>query len=316
VHVHTIALGLASDQPLLQNIATATGGSYFFSPDELGLFEIYNVARAATADVDMALEDAVALADGDSGQARSFARSIVIEDDVDYADFSVAAQQTHVRLDAELRCLSVPSADLSRLDRKAGPGYAVMRLKRPQPGTYELRVTAWSAGPVTCSVAAYVKSPLRLHLREIGKSFEPGNPIDLAVSIREKGRLARGLSVSALATCPTTSIGLLARQWKREMRLPPDRTGDPSGDELLRAQAVREHLRSSTGKDPVQYARKSVHLVHPNLAHAPRGSMAVRTPTAKTVEGTYNVRLSVQGRTSSGYPFTRVGFRSVRVGSK
>ena len=59
-----------------RSIATATGGSYFFSPDELSLFEIYNVARAATADIDIAFEDTVALGEGDSGRVRSFARFI------------------------------------------------------------------------------------------------------------------------------------------------------------------------------------------------------------------------------------------------
>jgi hypothetical protein len=36
VDVHTIALGLASDQALLQHIAATTGGSYFFAPANWG----------------------------------------------------------------------------------------------------------------------------------------------------------------------------------------------------------------------------------------------------------------------------------------
>ena len=66
VSVHTIALGAASDQVLLQHIADATGGSYFFSPDELGLFQIYNVARGALADSDMVADDTVSFPAGDS----------------------------------------------------------------------------------------------------------------------------------------------------------------------------------------------------------------------------------------------------------
>ena len=68
-----------------------------------------------------------------------------------------------------------------------------------------------------------------------------------------------------------------------------------------------------TGTDPVQYVRMSVHLVHPKLAGAPLGSLAVRIPTSKTVDGTYNVRISVQGRTPSGCAFVRVGFESIHV---
>ena len=65
VPVHTIALGPASDQTLLQQIAATTGGAFFFSPDELGLFEIYNVARGALADSDMVADDTISLPAGD-----------------------------------------------------------------------------------------------------------------------------------------------------------------------------------------------------------------------------------------------------------
>ena len=33
----------------------------------------------------------------------------------------------------------------------------------------------------------------------------------------------------------------------------------------------------------------------------------------RTVDGTYNVRISVQGRTPSGCPFVRIGFESIHV---
>jgi hypothetical protein len=310
-----IALGLASDQSLLQQIANATGGTYFFSPDELGLFEIYNVARGQMADDDIVLNDTISFPAGDAAYwARPLARSVVIDCDVDYADFSIAAHHDNVRLQADLRCLSVPSADVNRLERKTGPGYIVMRLKRPQPGIYELNVTAFSSGPVTCSVAAYVKSPLRLRLGKATGRLTPGHPIDLDFSVLEHGRPIHALSVSAEVFSPAASIQSLARQWKKAMRLPERQTADPVSEELARALAVREHLRVTTGRDPFEYIRKSAHLVHPQLVHAPSGSIAIRAPTSQTFAGSYNVRFVVQGRTRSGCDFVRVGFRSVRAG--
>jgi len=315
VHVYTIALGLASDQALLQNIAATTSGSYFFSPDELGLFEIYNAARGQMADSDMVLDDTVVLASADSGYGvRQFTRQVVIDCDIDYADFSIAAYQQNVRLDATLRCLSVATADLSRLERKTGPGYVVMRLKRPQPGIYELIVTAFSTAPVTCSVAAFVKSPLRLKLGKRTERIVKGRHIDLHFSVLEHERPVHALKISAEAFRPTTSVKLLAKQWTKEMRLPISKPADVLGEELPRAQAVRQHLRQTTGRDPFQYVRKPVYLVHPKLARASRGSLVVRTPTSATIDGTYNIRISVQGRSASGCLFARVGFYSVRVG--
>jgi hypothetical protein len=315
VPIHTIALGPASDQALLQQIAIATGGTYFFSPDELGLFEIYNVARGAIADLDVVLADTVSLSGQDDGyRAPEFTRPIVIECDVDYADVSIAALEADVRLEAKLRCLSVPAADLSRLDRKTGPGYLVMRLKRPQPGIYELTVAASSAGPVTCSVAAYVKSHLRLRLGAIPERRALGHPIDLHFAVRERDRLVTALSVSAASWSPAASIRSLAQQWNEQLSVPAAATADRMREEVARAQAVREHLRLTPRGDPVRHVRRSVHLIHPKLAHAPGGSLAVRAPTSPTIDGTYNVRLMVEGRSLSGCPFRRVGFRSVYVG--
>jgi hypothetical protein len=212
-----------------------------------------------------------------------------------------------------LRCLSVPSADLHRLERKTGIGYVVMRLKRPQPGIYELTVSPSSVRPVTCSVAAYVKSPLRLHLTTIRDPILLGRPIDLHLSVLDNGKPLQSLSISAEARTPATSIQMLAKQWKKDMGLRSD-AADRIGETLARAVAVRDHVRISTGQDPAKYFVQRVHLVHPMLARAPKTSMAVRTPTSRAVDGTYNVRVAVQGRTLSGCPFVRIASRSVRVG--
>jgi hypothetical protein len=312
--IYTIALGFASDQVLLQHVATVTGGMYFFSPDELDLFRVYNYARGALADVDMVLDDQLSFGAGDSSSPpRHASRTIVIDCDVDYADFSVAAHQADVQIETTLRCLSVPSADLHRLERKTGIGYVVMRLKRPQPGIYELTVSPSSVRPVTCSVAAYVKSPLRLHLTTIRDPILLGRPIDLHLSVLDNGKPLQSLSISAEARTPATSIQMLAKQWKKDMGLRSD-AADRIGETLARAVAVRDHVRISTGQDPAKYFVQRVHLVHPMLARAPKTSMAVRTPTSRAVDGTYNVRVAVQGRTLSGCPFVRIASRSVRVG--
>ena len=120
------------------------------------------------------------------------------------------------------------------------------------------------------------------------------------------------VSVSAEALCPATSIKILARQWTDEMRVPSRNGPDTLAQDLARAQAVRDHLRLPTGRDPMRYIRRRIHLVQPTLDDA-SGSMAVRTPTSGTIDGTYNVRVMVQGRTRSGCAFMRLGFQSVRV---
>jgi hypothetical protein len=73
------------------------------------------------------------------------------------------------------------------------------------------------------------------------------------------------------------------------------------------------HIRHTTGRDPFDYVRKDLHLVHPKLTRAPESQFAVRIPTATGIDGTYNLRLVAQGHTATGCPFVRVGIRSSLV---
>ena len=104
---------------------------------------------------------------------------------------------------------------------------------------------------------------------------------------------------------------LLARDWKREMRLPESTGRDVLPDPVARALAVRSHLRRTTGRDPFSYVGKELHLIHPKQARAPESHFAVRMPTARSIDGTYNLRLMLRGQSRGGCPFVRVGFRSV-----
>ena len=298
VAIHTVALGAASDQALLENIASATGGTYFFSPDELGLFEIYSAAHAGMSDHDMVMSDSVTLPYGNEpSHERVFTRVATVECDADYAEFSVAAQTDGFRLAVELECLSVPFADLRRVERKQGPGYQVLRIRRPQPGLYRLTVKAFGGGPLTCSVAAFVKSPVR---------FRWAGPRALEFHVSEGERAIENVSFAAQALVPATSIRLLAARWKKEMGMPERGSADPLNESVALGEQVRAYLLRTQGSDPLQYVRRKLHLVCPRQG----GELGVNLPLAKSIDGTYNVRLSARGRTASGCPFTRVALRS------
>jgi hypothetical protein len=318
VPVHTVALGMASDQVLLQHIATLAGGTYHFSPDELGLFDIYNVTHSVMTDADMVLADTVALpADAAAAaQARSFTRRVVIDCDADYAEVSVAMHEASARVEASLQCVSVPDVDLGRIERRSTSSYQIMRWRRPQPGVYELTVRVIASGAATCSVAAFVQSPLRLKVRGMSKRIEMGQSIDMPFAILDHGKPLVQAAISAHAFAPTTSVRLLAREWKAGMRVPENPRRDVLPEAVARALAVRSHVRSTTGRDPFSYTRRELHLIHPKLARAPESHFAVRIPTAKGIDGTYNLRVVVRGRTATGCPFVRVGVHSVLVGSE
>lgn len=315
VPVHTLALGMASDQAQLQHIAEFTGGTYHFSPDELGIFEIYNLTHAASADADIVLLDTVVLPAGTAGERRaSFKRRLVVDCDADYAELSVAMHEASARVEASIKCLSVADADLGRIEQRAAPGYLAMRWKRPQPGVYELTVQVLAPGAATCSVAAFVYSPLRLRIGSVrGHVVEAGQSMDIPFDILDHGKPLMQATISAHLSSPATSLRLLARSWKKGMLPPESLRRDVLPETVARALAVRSHLRSTTGRDPFSYVRKEIQLVHPKLARAPESRFAVRIPTVKDVDGTYNLRLVVRGKTAKSCPFVRVGVCSVRA---
>ncbi|WP_439407368.1 M14 family zinc carboxypeptidase [Bradyrhizobium sp. DASA03076] len=313
VPIHTIALGSSSNQALLQHIAATTGGTYFFSPDELGLFQIYNVAHGVTADADMAMEETIPGFDIDDGSS-GFRREILVDDDADFLDVSIAARESGVALEATLRSISSPHADLSRIARKRGSGYLLCHLKRPPAGIYELRVTMQSRIAVTCSVAAYVRSPLRLHLARFDKPLAAGSPLDLSVAVLECGNALPRLSLSATVASPLASVRLLAKQWNDNIGQSDLKKADRLPREVEQAQVVGEHFLRATGQDPFSYRMGRVHLVHPGQTSYKDAATVIRAPTTKTIDGTYTIRVDVTGRTSRGTPFARVGYRSVFVG--
>ena len=313
VAIHTIALGHASDQALLQNIAVTTGGTYFFSPDELGLFQINNIAHGVITDTDMVLEETITGSITDAGSS-GFRREILVDEDADFLDVSIAARESGVALEASLRSISSPYADLSRIACKRGAGYLLLHLKRPPAGIYELRVTVKSNVAVQCSIVAYVRSPLRLHLGSFDKRLAAGRPIDLPVAVLERGNVLPGLSLSATAASPQTSVRVLAMQLNENIETGPRDKADPLPREVEQAKAVGEHLRRATGRHPFGYGVSRIHLVHPGQTDCRGAATVIRAPTAKTIDGTYTIRVHVTGHTSRGTPFARVGYRSVFVG--
>jgi hypothetical protein len=313
VPIHTIALGPASDQALLQNIAVTTGGTYFFSPDELGLFQINNIAHGVIADADMVLEETIPGSGSDDGSS-GFRRDILVDEDADFLNVSIAARASGVTIEASLRSISSPYADLSRIARKSRSGYLLLHLKRPPAGIYELRVTFESRVAVACSIAAYMRSPLSLHLSSFDQRLAAGRPIDLSVAVLERGNALPRLSLSAMAASPLTSVRLLAKQWNDNIGLSHLEKSDRFPREVEQAQAVGERLLRATGQDPFSYRMSRIHLVHPGQTDHKDAAAVIRVPTTETVDGTYTIRVDVTGRTSRGTPFARVGYRTVFVG--
>ena len=178
LRVYTVALGPAADAPLLQSIATATGGDFLDSPTVLDLHLAYNDMRAGLTDSGLVVNQV------DSAPTTD----VPVEPGVDELTVSVSA------LAGKLGGIQLVSpsgravaADDWGVTATRGEGYANIAVLRPAAGIWRLR-RGDRAG--ACASAAFVRSPLRLRVAVPPVVKERG-PVEVAVSARFEKRALR-----------------------------------------------------------------------------------------------------------------------------
>ncbi|MEV4773848.1 M14 family zinc carboxypeptidase [Microbacterium sp. LWH12-1.2] len=274
LRVYTVALGPAADAPLLQSIATSTGGLFLNSPTALDLHLAYNDMRAGLTDQGLVVNriDSAPMID------------IPVEPDADELTVSVSTPSgTLGRV-----VLISPSGRAVRVDdwgvrMSGGDGYVNITVLRPAVGIWRLLRGARGdrgdrgqrfARPVASAVAAFVRSPLRLKLR-LPDVLKEGQPSTLEVRARfEKHPL----------TAPRVSVASVAHP---RLLLPENLDPDRESEKLQGILAKHARLRPR-------------HLTWD-------GTTAVLPP------GFSSVSIRIEGRLPGGSPFVRVVRRSVRV---
>ena len=345
VKVHTIALGPHSDQALLETIADATGGNYYFSPDELELHEIYNYIRAEATEEELILNETLKLSDTGATEAAA-TRQAVIDENAAYAIFGVSWNNPLIDLRVTLRPPQGPVMDLSRVRQINGRAYKVLRLRRPQAGVWSVDIQRPSGGgKLSCTLAAFLRSDLRLRLVPAAKAFVAGKPAKILVQAQDQGKIVRQFRGTTLVARPAASLSTLVKDVKKLPPVPKDvlKAKDALPERVLQALIIRDRLFQQTKQDPLRYIQTPgtiqlssmtdlMEIGHttatlralglltaesalPDSVEAPpTAAVALVTHTATPTPGTYNVKVRVEGRSEiSGLPFVRVGLRSIRV---
>ncbi|WP_344094644.1 M14 family zinc carboxypeptidase [Microbacterium deminutum] len=178
LRVYTVALGPAADAPLLQSIATSTGGMFLNSPTALDLHLAYNDMRAGITDQGLVMNqvDSVPISD------------IPVEAGADELTVSVSTLEAK---QSEVVLISPSGRPVSADDWGAtvtrGEGYTNISVLRPAPGVWRLR--RGERGSAS-AVAAFVRSPLRVRLS--APSFvEKGAPVTIGLRARFDKRVLR-----------------------------------------------------------------------------------------------------------------------------
>jgi hypothetical protein len=316
--VYTCAMGPSSDQALLDQIAAATGGLYYYMPTIDDLYEIYNYIRGqVTGDAIVANESAMA----SSSRVAAFIDATATE-----ATFTVAwgdtalkfvpeaargAGQICVRL-RDPRGRLVP-AHASFVRRVVGSSYVLFELQDPAPGSWHMEVSTAQATHTRYTAAAFVRSPLRLSLGVRPRAIFAGAPIQLTATMLDGRTALTGFRAAARVIAPTTGVPNLLQKHKAQLaRVRPIRV--PGGDrvprDIAKLVALRERLLREKRPDLFATTTAVVPL-RPAARGTDTGLSGRFLGTAEP--GSYNLVVTASGTSSADARFVRKELVSVLV---
>lgn len=168
--IYTCAMGPLSDQDLMEDIATTTGGRYYFMPTIDDLFEIHNyISGSLTGDSLVANDSAFASSSRVEAWIDSTCRRVTFC--VAWSDPTLTFRNREPRGtgDIDIR-LRAPNGKLvhrnaAYVHRTVGNGYVVFRVDEPAAGRWFMEVATARTTHTRYTAGAFVDSRLRILAR-------------------------------------------------------------------------------------------------------------------------------------------------------
>ena len=229
--IYSCAMGPASDQTLLAQLADDTDGRYYFMPTIDDLFEIYNYIRGqVTGDGVIVNESSIASVSQVSGWVDGCAESVL---------FTVAWHDTSLRYvprdpkgagEIAVRLRSPGGRWLPRsateFVRNAGDGYVSFTIQDPQPGLWTVEVATDRQQHTPYTVGGFVRSPLTLQL-DVPTLVRVGDVIGVKTSVGDRRGGIDGVKVRATVAAPVASSADLIDKYRRQALAHQAATGLP-----------------------------------------------------------------------------------------
>lgn len=325
VALHTCAMGPASDQALLSQLAT-NGGRYYYMPAIDELFEIYNYINGQVSG------DAVSVIA--SAMASSSRVAVTVDGLATAATFTVAwadpkvrftagtprkAGQVGIRLrDPGDRFLHPATTSVHQI---TGGGFAVFRIEDPAPGQWFVEVSTAGENHLRYTVGGFCSSPLRLDAVVAPERVKAGKPFTIAGAVLLGRTPVPGTRLKASVAAPTLSLSnVIARNKSAlaDLKAPKDLGPDSLPDDVARLATLRRTSAKAGKPDP--FATTTVEKSMRAVKEARGKELGLAGPgaavkfSATPEPGTYNVVVRASGvdpRTKSR--FTRQALVSVPV---
>lgn len=278
--VYTCAMGPASDQTLMEQIANVTNGRYYYMPTIDDLFEIYNYIRGqVTGDAIVVNESATA----SQSRVAAFVDALATE-----ATFTVAWANTKlsyvagdpkkenevsVRLrDPRGRLLHPNSSYVRRI---VGQGYVGFKLQEPIPGQWYVEVTTVGDTHIRYTVGGFVKSRLRLVVSLEPRQAVSGIPLKIAAQVFDGKLPIAGIKAKTHVVKPSLSIKNLQEKYKTQLQdIEPIKP--PGNDTLPKDIAKLMALRTKILKEKKEDL--FTHTIDPVKLYLPRPPVIPEPP--------------------------------------
>ena len=302
--VYSCAMGPLSDQVLLEQIASTTGGRYYFMPTIDDLFEIHNYISATLTGTSLVANESAQASSShvDAWVDRSCAEATFT---VTWADPTLKFRADAARKPGELCVrLRLPNGKLlppnaSVVQRVVGQGNVLLRVDEPAAGRWRIEVSTGREAHTRYTAAAYVDSPLKLWLA--GQRAFVKLPFDWAgtAEVRLGKDALHDVRLAAMWRRPTVDLATVLKKFGDKVKDVPPIKGTPKS--IARLRAIVEWLRKKGQPYPFTFADE-------RLAWRPQqpGSATWVARAQPVLPGSYNVVLLARGQLpGGGGPFVR-----------
>ncbi len=203
--VYTVGLGYDVDGALLNKIAVATGGSYFFTPTADELQHIYVLLRGRITG-----QQVLSLFSGTLLPGETHFYSVTLDSLISVATFSLVFHQGDIdlALTAPDSTLIDPQVALAypEINYTEGSSFDFYSVAAPRAGQWTLKVSGVDIpGPEPYSVVVQVYSDLEIETFLDKSEYKAGQPILVTAVLTENKEPVRFATITADARIPASS---------------------------------------------------------------------------------------------------------------
>ncbi|MFJ2386647.1 vWA domain-containing protein [Pseudomonas koreensis] len=315
--VMTCAMGPQSDQILLQQIASRTGGQFFFAPRAADMMKVYNQIRANTASANLLVNELNDIPQNDYrlipavvSQRPGGAQMTAVwsNTEVAYTRGSPSGNQLSVTL-------VDPSGSTSALNPTIiGDGFVIYNVDNPAPGQWYVQLEFAGGGQmINCTGGAlqYLSQGQRsagdLQLSvDLPELHSVGKPLPLNIQLDAGGETLSNVRAHAIVQRPTISVADALVKYDSQLG-----SVQPDPADLIRG-VPQSHARLAALRQ--KWLPEQDILAHQQgVVHLTTSANHLTAQLDSPIAGAYTVQVVVTGESNVSGPFQRSTLVSVLV---